>query len=63
MIELGILTIPGYSPEARGRSERMFETLQGRLCAELSELGIVEMEEANRCRSRGAAGLKKKKPR
>ena len=48
MIELGILTIPGYSPEARGRSERMFETLQGRLCAELSELGIVEMEEANR---------------
>ena len=48
MIELGIVMIPGYSPEARGRSERMFETLQGRLCAELCELGIVEMEEANR---------------
>ena len=26
----------------------MFETLQGRLCAELCELGIEEMEEANR---------------
>ena len=48
MRELGIVMIPGYSPEARGRSERMFETLQGRLPAELCELGIVEMEEANR---------------
>ena len=26
----------------------MFETLQGRLCAEFCELGIEEMEEANR---------------
>ena len=48
MAELGILMIPGYSPEARGRSERMFGTLQGRLPAELRERGIVEMEEANR---------------
>ena len=39
--------IPGYSPEARGRSERMFKTLQGRLPAELEEPGIVEMGEAN----------------
>ena len=30
------------------RSERMFKTLRGQLPAEFSELGIVEMEEANR---------------
>ena len=48
MKELGIVMIPGYSPEARGRSERMFKTLQGRLPAELCEQGIVEMGEANR---------------
>ena len=48
MKELGIVMIPGYSPEARGRSERMFKTLQGRLPAELKEQGIVEMGEANR---------------
>ena len=43
MKELGVVTIPGYSPEARGRSERMFKTLQGRLPAELAELGIVDI--------------------
>ena len=48
MMELGILMISRYSPEARGRSEKMFKTLQGWLCTELSELGIVEMDEANR---------------
>ena len=48
MKELGIVMIPGYSPEARGRSERMFKTLQGRLPAELEEQGIVEMGEADR---------------
>ncbi len=29
--QLGIEHIPAYSPEARGRSERMFATLQDRL--------------------------------
>ena len=48
MMELGSVMIPGYSPEARGRSERMFKTLQGRLPAELAELGITDMDEANR---------------
>ncbi len=48
MGELGVVMIPGYSPEARGRSERMFKTLQGRLPVELCERGIVEMGEANR---------------
>ena len=33
--QLGIELIPAYSPEARGRSERMFGTLQGRLPKDL----------------------------
>lgn len=47
MTELGVVMIAGYSPQARGRSERMFGTLQGRLPQELKEAGIVDMEEAN----------------
>ena len=31
MKELGIEMIPSYSPQARGRSERQFGTMQGRL--------------------------------
>lgn len=46
--QLGIELIPAYSPEARGRSERMFETLQNRLPQELRLRGITDMEEANR---------------
>lgn len=46
--QLGIDLIPAYSPEARGRSERMFGTLQGRLPQELRLAGIATMEEANR---------------
>jgi hypothetical protein len=44
---LGIQHIAAYSPEARGRSERMFGTLQGRLPQELALAGIVTMEAAN----------------
>jgi hypothetical protein len=33
---LGIEHIPAYSPEARGRSERMFGTLQDRMIKELA---------------------------
>lgn len=46
--QLGIELIPAYSPEARGRSERMFGTLQNRLPQELRFRGITGMEEANR---------------
>ena len=46
--QLGIELIPAYSPEARGRSERMFATLQKRLPQELRLAGITEMAEANR---------------
>ena len=45
---LGIQQIEAYSPQARGRSERMFGTLQGRLPQELSLAGIKSIEEANR---------------
>ena len=45
---LGIELIPAYSPEARGRSERMFGTLQKRLPQELRLAGIGAIEEANR---------------
>lgn len=46
--QLMIEHIPAYSPEARGRSERMFGTLQNRLPQELRVAGIRTMEEANR---------------
>jgi transposase len=45
---LGIEHIPAYSPEARGRSERMFGTLQDRLIKELAMAGITEIAAANR---------------
>ena len=45
---LGIEHIAAYSPQARGRSERMFETLQDRLPKELVLAGIREIEAANR---------------
>ena len=45
---LGIELIAAYSPEARGRSERMFGTLQKRLPQELRLNGITTMDAANR---------------
>src|SRR6266446_247702 len=44
---LGIEHIAAYSPEARGRSERMFGTLQGRLPKDLRLAGITTVEAAN----------------
>lgn len=48
MQQLGIQMIAAYSPQARGRSERMFKTLQGRIPRELVLHGITDMETANR---------------
>jgi transposase len=45
--ELGVQMIPAYSPQARGRSERNFQTWQGRLPQELRLRGIKTLEEAN----------------
>ena len=46
--QLGIEHIPAYSPEARGRSERAFGTLQDRLPKELALAGITTVAAANR---------------
>ena len=52
MNPLGIQMIAAYSPEARGRSERFFRTLQDRLPKELALANITTMEAANRFLSR-----------
>lgn len=46
--QLGIEHIAAYSPEARGRSERAFQTHQGRLPQELARAGVTDMDSANR---------------
>jgi len=48
LTHLGIERIAAYSPEARGRSERMFRTHQDRLPRELALAGITDMAGANR---------------
>jgi len=45
--QLGVSHIPAYSPQARGRSERAFGTLQDRLPKELRLAGIATLEPAN----------------
>ena len=46
--QLNIRHIAAYSPQARGRSERMFGTLQGRLPQEFALKNITDMAAANR---------------
>jgi transposase len=48
LAQLGVEHIAAYSPEARGRSERAFATLQDRLVKELAHAGIAEVEAADR---------------
>lgn len=48
LAQLGIEHIAAYSPEARGRSERAFRTLQDRLPKELALAGIDNSAAANR---------------
>ncbi len=48
LAQLGITHIPSYSPEARGRMERVFGTLQNRLPPELRLAEIATLEAANR---------------
>ncbi len=47
MAELGIESIPAYSPQAKGRIERLWGTLQDRLTKELRLAGVRTLEEAN----------------
>jgi transposase len=47
LLSLGIEAIPALSPQAKGRVERLFATLQDRLIAELRLKGIQTIQEAN----------------
>ncbi len=46
-IDLGVKIIHAHSPQAKGRIERLFETLQDRLIKELRLAGISTIKEAN----------------
>lgn len=48
LARLGVEHIPSYSPQARGRIERLNRTLQDRLVNELRVAGIASVEGANR---------------
>jgi len=45
--ELGIISIPSRSPQARGRIERLWGTFQDRLVSELRLAGARTLEQAN----------------
>jgi transposase len=45
--ELGIQIIHAHSPQAKGRVERVFKTLQDRLVKEMRLAGVKSLEEAN----------------
>jgi transposase len=46
--ELGVELIAAHSPQAKGRIERLFHTLQDRLVKEMRLAGIATLAEANR---------------
>lgn len=48
MNQVGVELVTAYSPEAKGRVERLFETLQDRLVKEMRLTGIKTIEEANK---------------
>lgn len=47
LAQLGIEHIPSYSPQGRGRMERLFGSWQGRLPAELRIAGVTDLAGAN----------------
>ncbi len=47
--ELGVQVIPAYSPQAKGRIERLFGTFQDRLVKELRLARVTTRAAANRC--------------
>ena len=47
MSELGIRSIPAHSPQAKGRVERLWGTLQDRLVHEMTIAGITTLAESN----------------
>ena len=48
LTELAVEIIHAHSPQAKGRIERLFKTLQDRLVKEMTLRGIATIEEANR---------------
>ena len=46
--ELEVQVIPAYSPQAKGRVERLFRTFQDRVIKEMRLAGITTRDEANR---------------
>jgi hypothetical protein len=48
LAELGIEWIAAHSPQAKGRIERLFQTLQDRLVKEMRLAGIATLDQANR---------------
>lgn len=48
LAELGVELIPAHSPQAKGRIERLFHTLQDRLVKEMRMAGIATLAAANR---------------
>jgi len=48
LTELGVKIIHAHSPQAKGRVERMFNTLQDRLVKEMTLRNITTIEEANK---------------
>ena len=46
--ELGIAWIPAHSPQAKGRIERLFGTLQDRLVKQMRLAGVRTLDQANR---------------
>ncbi len=47
LLELGIVWIPAYSPQAKGRVERGFATAQDRLVKGMRVAGVKTLEQAN----------------
>lgn len=47
MEQLGIISIPALSPQAKGRIERLWQTFQDRLIKEMRLAGIDSLEQAN----------------
>lgn len=47
LLQLDIESICAHSPQAKGRIERLFQTLQDRLCKAMRLAGISSMEQAN----------------
>ena len=47
LLQLDIESICAHSPQAKGRVERLFQTLQDRLCKTMRLAGISSIEEAN----------------